>query len=52
MKVGACHRLATPVGSFRTVTTIPSIRRAGSYTVTGRCGGGNFGVLVHLRVTR
>jgi hypothetical protein len=39
-------------GSFHTSTTIPSSKRAGVYAVTGRCGGGNFGVIVHLHVTR
>lgn len=39
-------------GSFHTSTTIPSGKRAGVYTVTGRCGGGNLGVLVHLHVMR
>jgi hypothetical protein len=39
-------------GSFHTSTTIPAGRRAGVYSVTARCGGGNLGVLVHLHVTR
>jgi hypothetical protein len=39
-------------GAFHTSTTIPSKKRAGTYTVTARCGGGNLGVLVHLHVTR
>jgi hypothetical protein len=38
-------------GSFQTQATIPATRHAGVYTVTARCGGGNLGVLVHLRVT-
>ena len=38
-------------GSFHTSTTIPAGRRAGVYSVTARCGGGNLGVLVHLHVT-
>jgi hypothetical protein len=29
---------------------IPRTRRAGRYTVTGRCGGGNLGVAATLRV--
>jgi hypothetical protein len=39
-------------GSFKTTTTIPRRRKAGIYGITARCGGGNFGVLVHLHVTR
>jgi hypothetical protein len=38
-------------GSFHTSTTIPPGRRAGVYSVTARCGGGNLGVLAHLHVT-
>ena len=32
-------------------TTIPAQRRPGRYRITGRCGGGNLGVIAHLRVT-
>lgn len=39
-------------GSFSVKTTIPSTRRAGKYTITGRCGGGNLGVSATLKVTR
>jgi hypothetical protein len=38
-------------GAFKTTTTIPSSKTAGTYTVTARCGGGNLGVEVHLHVT-
>jgi hypothetical protein len=38
-------------GAFRTTTTIPGSKKAGMYTVTARCGGGNFGVVVNLHVT-
>ena len=38
-------------GAFKTTTTIPSSKTAGMYTVTARCGGGNFGVVVNLHVT-
>jgi Flp pilus assembly protein CpaB len=37
-------------GLFHTSTTIPAGKRAGVYTVTARCGGGNLGVLVRLHV--
>ena len=40
-----------PGGSFHTSTTIGAAKRAGVYTVTARCGGGNLGVFVHLHVT-
>jgi hypothetical protein len=39
-------------GKFSATTTIPRSRRAGRYSVTARCGGGNLGVLKYLRVTR
>jgi len=39
-------------GAFRATTVIPRRRRAGRYTVTARCGGGNLGVLVRLTVRR
>jgi hypothetical protein len=32
-----------PDGTFTTTTVIPRSRAAGSYPITGRCGGGNFG---------
>ncbi len=37
-------------GTFTATTTIPSTRAAGTYTVTGRCGGGNLGVSATLVV--
>lgn len=39
-------------GAFWKSTTIPASRRAGAYSVTARCGGGNLGVAVDLRVVR
>ena len=41
-----------PGGSFKVWTTIPRSRRPGRYVITGRCGGGNFGFAVSLRVRR
>ena len=38
-------------GSFSTRTTIPRHRKVKRYEVTARCGGGNLGVVAHLRVT-
>jgi hypothetical protein len=45
--VGAAVR---PDGTFTATTTIPRSRAAGSYTITGRCGGGNLGVSATLVV--
>ena len=39
-----------PGGGFRVWTTIPRSRRPGRYVITGRCGGGNLGFAVSLRV--
>jgi hypothetical protein len=39
-----------PGGGFSTTTRIPSTRRPGTYTITGRCGGGNLGVSATLVV--
>src|SRR6266536_3234215 len=32
-----------PGGTFTATTTIPRSKPAGTYTITGRCGGGTFG---------
>jgi hypothetical protein len=37
-------------GTFRVTTRIPARKKPGRYGVTARCGGGNLGVLKHLRV--
>jgi hypothetical protein len=39
-----------PDGAFTATTTIPRSKAAGSYTITGRCGGGNLGVSATLAV--
>jgi hypothetical protein len=39
-------------GAFATSTRIPATKAPGRYTVTGRCGGGNLGLLKHLVVRR
>ena len=39
-----------PGGLFRATTRIPLTRRPSTYTVTGRCGGGNLGILRKLVV--
>ncbi len=49
--VPAIFATTGPGGSFSTSTQIPSNRAAGSYTVSGRCGGGNLGKQATLRVT-
>jgi hypothetical protein len=37
-------------GSYSVRVRIPSTRRPGAYTISGRCGGGNIGVTRRLRV--
>ncbi|HEY7397088.1 MAG TPA: hypothetical protein VH538_02200 [Gaiellaceae bacterium] len=39
-------------GRFSAVTRIPVTRAPGAYTITARCGGGNLGIVAHLKVTR
>ncbi len=39
-----------PGGAFTTTTEIPRSTAAGTYTITGRCGGGNLGVSATLMV--
>jgi hypothetical protein len=39
-------------GKFRTSTRIPATKPARRYGITARCGGGNLGVVAHLRVLR
>jgi hypothetical protein len=39
-----------PGGAFTATTTIPRSKPAGTYTITGRCGGGNLGVSAMLAV--
>jgi LPXTG-motif cell wall-anchored protein len=41
--VPAVTTTSSSSGSFSVTTQIPSGRAPGSYTVSGRCGGGNFG---------
>jgi hypothetical protein len=40
-----------PDDTYAAFVTIPSGRAAKRYAITARCGGGNFGVTAHLRVT-
>jgi len=40
----------TAGGAFSATTTIPGSTPAGTYTITGRCGGGNLGVSATLVV--
>jgi hypothetical protein len=39
-----------PGGAFRVTTRIPARKPTGRYGVTARCGGGNLGVIAHVRV--
>ena len=48
--VPALGATVRPDGTFTATTTIPRSRAAGSYTITGRCGGGNLGVSATLVV--
>jgi hypothetical protein len=41
--VPALGAAVRPEGTFTTTTVIPRSRAAGTYPITGRCGGGNFG---------
>lgn len=41
-----------PAGRYSVTTEIPAMRAASVYTITGRCGGGNLGVLARLHVRR
>jgi hypothetical protein len=38
-------------GRFLVTTRIPARRKPGRYGITARCGGGNLGVLAHVKVT-
>jgi hypothetical protein len=46
----AVFATAKPGGVFTATTTIPRSKAAGTYTITGRCGGGNLGVSATLVV--
>jgi hypothetical protein len=48
--VPAVDAAVRPDGSFKATTTIPRSKAAGSYTITGRCGGANLGVSATLVV--
>lgn len=50
--VPAIYATARNGGAFSTTTTIPKARKAGRYTITGRCGGGNLGVTATLAVLK
>jgi hypothetical protein len=39
-----------PGGTFTTTTRIPRSTPAGTYTISGRCGGGNISVMATLEV--
>jgi hypothetical protein len=48
--VPAVDAAVKPDGTFSATTKIPSARAAGTYTITGRCGGGNLGAAATLVV--
>lgn len=37
-------------GTFKKATTIPATKKPRRYAITARCGGGNLGVVAHLKV--
>jgi hypothetical protein len=49
--VGAASFTSDAAGRFSTDAQVPASRTPGTYTVTGRCGGGNLGVSATLLVT-
>jgi len=49
-EVPAVFAAVKPGGAFTVATTIPRSKPAGTYTITGRCGGGNLGVSATLAV--
>src|SRR6266498_1012811 len=48
--VPAVFAAVKPDGTFTATTPIPRSKPAGTYTITGRCGGGNLGVSATLVV--
>lgn len=48
--VPAVFATVQPGGGFLVHRKIPRGRATGRYTVTARCGGGNLGIVRHLRV--
>src|SRR6266508_2624739 len=49
-EVPAVFAAVKPGGAFTATTTIPRAKPAGTYTITGRCGGGNLGASATLVV--
>jgi hypothetical protein len=48
--VPAVFAAVEPDGTFTATTTIPRSKAAGTYTISGRCGGGNLGASATLAV--
>ena len=48
--VPAVFAAVKPDGTFTATTTIPRSKAAGTYTISGRCGGGNLGASATLEV--
>jgi hypothetical protein len=48
--VGTIRARVRAGGAFSATGRIRRLARPGRYAVTARCGGGNLGVLVHIRV--
>lgn len=49
--VGAVSFTTDATGAFSADAQIPAVKSPGTYTITGRCGGGNIGVSATLVVT-
>jgi hypothetical protein len=48
--IGTIRARVRAGGAFSAMGRIRRLARPGRYVVTARCGGGNLGVLVHIRV--
>jgi hypothetical protein len=46
----AVYAKPAATGQYHVRVTIPASRKAGTYTISGRCGGGNIGVTRKLKV--
>jgi hypothetical protein len=48
--VSAVYVTPAATGQYHVRVTIPKSRKVGTYTISGRCGGGNIGVTGKLKV--
>jgi len=47
----AVYAIVAAHSAYSVTVKIPAGKKAGKYTITGRCGGGNLGKVAHLTVT-